>query len=230
MHCEEFADAGADYVIGGMAVGSICQTGSRGNGRGQFTVAHELAEARDKYAAQSGGRYVPIVIDGGIKTIKDMVVALAFGDFIVMCNYFNAFYEAAAKKLDENKKETSEEALIRFVETWGEGHPRARLVAMFGMNYKEALEQLDPKEAASVLERYGQSSVASATVEGVVGLVNYRGRLKPCVEDDARYLRATISNAGAKNLAEFREKAIVEKISPETLVDLKPHDIEVTES
>ena len=56
-----FADAGADYIIGGMAVGSICQTGSeRGNGRGQFTVANELADARNAYkdcVTQAGAAY-----------------------------------------------------------------------------------------------------------------------------------------------------------------------------
>ena len=38
-------------MIGGMAIGSICQSGSkRANGRGQMTVAFELAKARDEFA------------------------------------------------------------------------------------------------------------------------------------------------------------------------------------
>lgn len=224
-HFKRFAQKGADYVIGGMGVGSICRTGSeRGNGRGQFTVARELAEARDAYAKN---RYVPIIVDGAISNVKDMTVALAFGDFIMMGNYFNRFYESAAKKLDEKKDPTSEEALIRYVETWGEGHPRARLVAMFGMNFEEALKQPDSEDISRVVERYGHSSISSATIEGVVGTTSYRGRLKPCIENDARYIRTTIANTGASNLEEFRDLVVLEKASSETVRDMYPHDIEV---
>ena len=222
-----FAENGADYVIGGMGVGSICRTGSeRGNGRGQFTVARELAEARDAYAKK---RYVFVIIDGSMSNIKDITVALAFGDFVMMGNYFNRFYEAAAQKFDADKKPTIEENLMRYVETWGEGHPRARLVAMYGINnFRQALKSAS-KGTTRVLERYGHSSISSATVEGIVGLTDYRGRLKPCVENDARYVRTTISNAGASDLECFRDKAVLEKASQRTLRDMLPHDVEVTE-
>ena len=187
-HFETFADAGADYVICSMGVGSICKTGAeRGNGRGQFTVAKEIAEARDDYTKK---RYVPIVIDGGIGSIKDMTIALAFGDFIMMGNYFNRFYESAARKFSDDKgNETNEESRIHYVESWGEGHPRARLVSLFGMNLKEAFERANLKDVERVIERYGHSSLSNATVEGVVGIVEYRGRLKPCIENEARYRR-----------------------------------------
>jgi IMP dehydrogenase len=224
-----FAEAGADYIIAGMGVGSICKTGAeRGNGRGQFTVASELAETRDKFAKK---RYVPLVIDGGIGNVKDLTIALAFGDFVMMGNYFNRFYEAAAQKFDnkEPPQPTSEESQMYSVESWGEGHPRARLVAMYGMNFRQALSEVSSKDVSKVLERYGHSKLSSATVEGIVGLVNYRGRLKPCVEEDARYIRTTISNAGACDLASFRKKAILEKASAQTLKDMLPHGIKVTE-
>lgn len=225
-----FAEEGADYIIGGMGVGSICKTGSqRGNGRGQMTVAQELAEARDEFFKETG-KYVPFVLDGGIEDAYTMSIALAFADLIMMGNYFNRFYEAPAQKFEVDKKtSTSEENLMRYVESWGEGHPRARLVAMYGMNFRQVLSEKHPKELSRVLERYEHSSISNATVEGVVGLVKYKGRLKPCVENDARYIRATISNAGAHDLASFREKAVLEKISARTILDMLPHDVEVTE-
>jgi len=224
-----FADEGADYIIGGMGIGSICQTGSeRGNGRGQFTVAKELAEARDYYH-ESNGKYVQLVIDGGISTTKDMTVALAFADLIMMGNYFNRFYEAAARKFEdkEGKIIASEEGSINYVETWGGGHPIARLVGTYGMNFREELKEERRKNIPNVLERYGHSKISTATIEGVVGTVMYKGRLKPCVERDARYIRTTIANSGASSLKEFREKAILEKASQETLKDMYPHDINI---
>jgi len=228
-HFVKFAKNGADYIIAGMGVGSICQTGSeRGNGRGQFTVAKELSDVRNKLYDDTD-RYVPLVIDGSLGNVKDITVALALGDFVMMGNYFNRFYEAAARKLGEKGEPISEEKLIKRVETWGEGHPIARLVGMFGMNYREAIREADPADVANVLERYGHASISSATIEGVVGTAEYRGRLKPNVEEDARYIRTTISNTGASNLEEFRQMAVLEKASPETMGDMYPHDITIKE-
>jgi IMP dehydrogenase/GMP reductase len=228
-HFKIFAELGADYIIGGMGVGSICQTGSeRGNGRGQFTVARECAAARDKHHEKTG-KYVQFVVDGGIGNVKDMTVALAFGDLLMMGNYFNKFYEAAARKFDAGEEPTYTEELIRYVETWGEGHPRARLVAMFGMNFEEALRNPNKEDISRAVERYGHSTLSAATIEGVVGLVSYRGRLKPNVEQDARYIKTTIANSGASDLEEFRSMAVLERASPETIRDMYPHDIKVRE-
>ncbi len=231
-HFKPFAEGGADYIIGGMGVGSICQTGSeRGNGRGQATVMFDLAQARDEYAKHN--RYVPLVLDGAISTPKDISVALTHMDFVMMGNYFNRFYEAPAIKFSdkERQNETTDEVNMHYVETWGEGHPRAILVAMFGMNFREALENPNQEDVAKVLERYGHGSVSSATIEGVVGIAEYKGRLKPCIEEDARYIKTTIANTGASNLDEFRNKKdILEKASPETIRDMYPHDIIITET
>ena len=224
-----FADAGADYIIGGMGVGSICQTGSkRGNGRGQFTVATELARARDDYHEKTG-RYVYFVLDGEIDDVKNMTVALAFADFIMMGHYFNKFYEAAARKFRADKKTpTKDEKHMRYVESWGEGHPRATLVAMYGID----LEQRSSKESRlnKPIQRYGQTTLAGSTVEGVVQLIDYEGRLRPNVERDARYIRTTISNAGGSaDLKSFRKRAVLERASEMTLRSMLPHGGEVIE-
>ncbi len=226
-HFKEFAGLGADYIIAGMGVGSICQTGSkRGNGRGQMTVAMELAEARDKFCKETK-KYIPLILDGGIRDVKDMTVALAFGDFIMMGNYFNRFIESPAPKFDVYGSPTSKADHIKYIETWGEGSSRAGLVAMYGMNFEDDLyggNHLKQKGN----ERYGYSNISSSTIEGVEGTVKCRGRLKPNVEKDSRYIRATISNSGAGNLREFREMAVLERASEQTLKDMMPHDLEVT--
>lgn len=228
---EMFAREGVDYIIAGMGVGSICKTGSkRGNGRGQMTVARELEKARDNYYKKRG-RYVPFVLDGGIRDVKDMTVALAFGDFIMMGNYFNSFYESAGQKLDADKKPVSEESHIKRVESWGEGARKARLVALYGMDFRERLlgdYNINISKAKDI-ERYGYSTISSSTIEGVEGDIKYRGRLKPCVENDARYIKATISNAGGCDLASFRREAVVEKASARTILDMLPHDVDVRE-
>jgi len=228
-HFRTFAEFGADYLIGGMGVGSICKTGSeRGNGRGQMTVARELAKARDSYTEEKG-RYVPFVLDGGIRNYKDMTVALALADFIMMGNFFNSFYEASARKFDEKEDPADEEASMRFVETWGEGHPRAREVFMLGIDHFKGGLSGGAVESQEGNERYGHLSLSGSTVEGVLGKVRYKGRLKPNVEEAARYIRTTISNTGASDLESFRKRGedVLEKASQQTLRDMMPHDIEV---
>ena len=224
----DFADAGADYVIVGMGVGSICQTGSkRGNGRGQFTAARLFAQARDEYYKKSG-RYVWIIVDGGITCVKDMTVALAFGDMIMMGSYFNGFKEAAGRKFDADEKPTGNEALMRFVETWGEGHPHARHVGLYGMDYRQNRHDEASADAkAATAERYHQTSMTRSTVEGVIGTTVFKGRLKPNVESDAAYIRVTVANSGAKNLADFRRMAVLEHASAATQHDMLPHDVHI---
>jgi len=227
LHFKKFAEKGADYLIAGMGVGSICKTGSeRGNGRGQFTVAKELSEARSKFFKNSG-RYVPLIIDGGIRNVKDMAVALAFADFIMMGNYFNGLFESPARKFDINGNVTSEEANIAYVETWGEGHPMARLVSIYGIDLSRNLSK---SQSGKPIERYGHLTISGSTVEGVLGRISYKGRLRPNVEKDARYLRTTISNTGAGNLEEFRQGVVLERVSQMTLEDMLPHSIEIKDN
>jgi len=219
----EFAEAGVDYVIGGMGGGSICITGSdegRGMGRGQMTVARELAEARDKYAKEKG-RYVCLVLDGGVDNVQTMSVGLGFADLVMMGNYFNRFFESAGKKLDADKEEIHDEGAIKYVESWGEGNPCADIVAKYGI---DGTGEPDFNQNG-VAERYGNITSAGGVVEGVKKPVKYRGRLKPCVEEDARGLRANISNTGAGNLKEYRELAVFEKIDLLTYYDLRPHGL-----
>ncbi len=219
----EFAEAGVDYIIGGMGTGSICITGSdegRGCGRGQMTVARQLAEARDEYFKEKE-RYVSLIIDGGIDNVQTMSVALGFGDLIMAGKYFNRFLESAGKKLDAKKQETYDEGAIKYVETWGEGNPYADVVAMRGVN----LVGETTSTQNGVGERYGSITSSGAVVEGVKDAVEYRGRLKPNVERDARGLRANISNTGASNLEEYRRLAVFEKIDLLTFHDLRTHGL-----
>ena len=96
------------------------------------------------------------------------------------------------------------------------------------INLDDLLEDLQSDLPHSI-ERYAHSTLSGATVEGVVGLVDYAGRLRPNVERDARYVRTTISTSGAHDLESFREIAVLERASQRTLQDMLPHDVEVIE-
>jgi IMP dehydrogenase len=155
-----------------------------------MTALMEAGRAREDYL-QSSGRYVPLIMDGGITTSADMIIALTIADALMMGYYFNRFYESAAEKLDAGGKATRDEQQMAAVATWGEGSMRAKN-----------------------LDRYGHSTRKTFFEEGVEGTVPYLGRLKPTLKKDMMKIKAALSNAGCLNLDQLRENAVIELISP----------------
>jgi IMP dehydrogenase len=181
-------DAGVDIIKGGMASGSICTTQrEKAVGRSPLTVLIEMERARKEYLNQ---RYVPIIIDGGVTTSADIIIALTMADAVMMGNYFNRFFESAGTKLDEHGQETTMESKIKEVVTYGEG-----------------------SEFAQNLLRYGHESLKTFFAEGVKSTVPYAGRLKPNVNSDVLKIKAALVNVGCMNLPEFRKKAVIEYMS-----------------
>jgi IMP dehydrogenase len=183
-------EAGADIIKGGMASGSICTTQrEKAVGRSPLTVLIEMDRAKKDYFQKSKGN-VPIIIDGGLSTAADIVIALTMADAVMMGNYFNKFYESAGDKLDALGQVTTVEDNINEIVTYGEG-----------------------SDFAQNLLRYGHDSPKTFFAEGVRGTVDYGGRLKPNVKSDVLKIKAALVNVGCKNLIEFREKAVIEMMS-----------------
>jgi IMP dehydrogenase len=183
--------AGADIIKCGMSSGSICTTKrEKSVGRAPFTALMEATAARDEYFKESK-RYVPVIADGGITGTADMIISLAVGDAVMMGGYFNKFYEAAGEKLDKQRLRTNVENDIAEVATWGEGSVRAQN-----------------------LSRYGHASKHTFFAEGEEGYVPYSGRLKPALKKDLMKIRAALSNAGSYNLNDFKNNAVLERMSP----------------
>lgn len=181
-------EAGADMIKVGMSSGSICTTQrEKATGRAPMTALLEVAKARKDYFEKTG-KYVSIIIDGGVATSADMVVALTLADAVMCGNYFNKFYEAAGQKLDKNFKPTTDESKMTWVETWGEGSEKARS-----------------------LNRYAHKSRKTFFAEGVEDVVvQFAGRLKPNFEKDMQKIKTAMYNAASQTLPEFQEKAVLE--------------------
>jgi IMP dehydrogenase len=194
--------AGADMIKIGMSSGSICTTQrEKAVGRAPMTALIEAARARKDFYIKTK-RYVPLVMDGGVATAADMVIALTLANAVMMGGYFNKFYEAEAEKFDEKGKETRIESEMRTVATWGEGSERAQNLARYGKSKKTFFE------------------------EGVEGTVPYAGRLKPTLKKDLMKIKAALSNVGVHTLEEFRQNAVIELISPHSSdIISKPHGV-----
>ncbi len=178
---------GADIVKIGMSSGSICTTQrEKATGRAPMTALMEADRARKEHLEKSG-KYVPLIVDGGVTSSADMIIALTIADAIMMGWYFNRFYESAGEKFNEDGKITRDENEMVSVATWGEGSLRAKN-----------------------LDRYGHSTIKTFFEEGIEGTVPYRGRLKPNLKKDIMKIKAALSNAGCLNLNGFRENAVIE--------------------
>ncbi|MEM7819228.1 MAG: IMP dehydrogenase [Candidatus Aenigmatarchaeota archaeon] len=201
---------GADIIKVGMGIGSICTTTEvKRVGRGGARSLIEVVNKRDEYFNKTG-KYIPVIMDGSIENTGDMVIALAIGaDALMMGKYFNQFFEAEGTPLDAEKKPIDKpderENEIKYKEIWGEGSRRA-------MN----------------LGRYSHETIKTFFPEGVEGIVKYRGRLKPNIEYDANIVKSSMSNAGCRNLKEFRENAILERLSEHGSRETSFYGIETT--
>ena len=200
-------DSGADVVKVGMSSGSICTTQrEKATGRAPMTALMEVERARADYLEETG-KYVSIVIDGGVSDAGSMIIALSVADAVMMGGYFNHFFEAEGEKYDSNMQLTTHEPDIKYVATWGEGSARARN-----------------------LDRYGHVARKTFFAEGEEGTVENWGRLKPKLKQDIRKIKAALSNTGCMNLNDYHDKAVIELMSPFTQnIVGDTHDMEVKE-
>jgi IMP dehydrogenase len=108
MAYHDLVNAGADAVKVGIGPGAACTTRIvTGFGVPQFSAISECAHVAEKLR-------VPLIADGGIRTSKDVVLALAAGASSVMIGkLFALTYESAAIKKKDSKSKTNQIAKYR---------------------------------------------------------------------------------------------------------------------
>jgi IMP dehydrogenase len=197
------AEAGADAVKAGIGPGSICTTRIvTGVGVPQMTA---IFNALAGVQAAAGGREIPVIADGGLRTSGDIAKAIAAGASACMLGSLFA-------GLDESPGE---------------------LVISQGRRYKSyrGMGSAGAMEAGSA-DRYGQHAQEERkrkfVPEGVEGLVPYRGPLAEFVYQMVGGLRASMGYCGCTTIDEFREKTRFVRITAATVVENHPHDIRIT--
>ena len=190
------AEAGADFIKGGIGGGSICITReTKGIGRGQATALIEVAAARDEYFEKTG-IYVPICSDGGIVHDYHMTLALAMGaDFMMLGRYFARFDESPTTKLNINGTYVKE--------YWGEGSNRARNWQRYDLGGKSKL----------------------SFEEGVDSYVTYAGPLKDNVAKSLYKVKSTMCNCGVTNIPDLQKNAKLTVVSSTSIVEGGYHDV-----
>ncbi len=178
----ELIDAGADIVKVGVGPGAMCTTRMMtGVGRPQFSAVLECVEA-----ATSLGRHV--WADGGVRHPRDVALALAAGASAVMIgSWFAGTYESP-----------------------GDLH-----VAADGRAYKDSFGMASARAVANRTSGEGAFERARKALfeEGISSGRQYLDPARPGVEDlidsITAGVRSACTYAGAANLAQLHERAVV---------------------
>ena len=191
-------DSGADAIKVGIGPGSICTTRIVAG-----VGVPQLTAIMDAVeAAKKAG--IPVIADGGIKYSGDLAKALAAGADIAMVGSLLA-----------GTDETPGEVFL-----WqGRSYKAYR-----GMGSVGAM-------ARGSADRYFQQDIKDTlklVPEGIEGQVPYKGPAGNVVHQLVGGLRAAMGYVGAKNLAEFHEKAEFVRITGAGLRESHVHDVTIT--
>jgi IMP dehydrogenase len=178
----DLVDAGADILKVGVGPGAMCTTRMMtAVGRPQFSAVLETAEAARELGAH-------VWADGGVRYPRDVALALAAGAASVMIgSWFAGTIEA----------------------------PGVLATDGVGRLYKESWGMASTK---AVRERFGRLDAFDLArkelfAEGISSSRIYLDPLRPSVEDlldmITSGLRSSFTYAGAANLTQFRERALV---------------------
>ncbi len=200
---QAFVDAGADAVKVGVGPGSICTTRVvTGVGAPQITAVYEAS-----LACKPAG--VPVIADGGLQYSGDIAKAIVAGADTVMVGSLLA-------GCDESPGD------LIFVN--GKQYKSYR-----GMGSLGAMSSRGKKSYSK--DRYFQAEVVSddkLVPEGVEGRVAYRGPLSAVLHQLAGGLRQSMFYVGARTVAELAERGQFVRITPASLKESHPHDIQMT--
>jgi len=191
-------DAGADAIKVGIGPGSICTTRMVAG-----VGVPQLTAIMDAVeAAKKSG--TPVIADGGIKYSGDLAKALAAGADVAMVGSLLA-----------GTDETPGDAFL----FQGRSYKSYR-----GMGSVGAM-------ARGSADRYFQQDIKDhlkLVPEGIEGQVPYKGPVATVLHQLAGGLRAAMGYVGAKDIAEFHDKAQFIRISSASLRESHVHDVVIT--
>jgi IMP dehydrogenase len=195
---EDLIAAGANALKVGIGPGAICTTRVI-SGAG---VPQISAIINCTEAADKHN--IPVIADGGIRLSGDITKAIAAGASSVMIG-----------SLFAGLKESP-----------------GQLVIYKGRQFKEyrGMGSLGAMVKGSA-DRYGQRRATEKdklVPEGVEGRVPYRGTLADFVYQLVGGLRAGMGYCGARNIEELRKNSRFVRVSPASVTESHPHDIQIT--
>lgn len=175
-------EAGADIVKVGVGPGAMCTTRMMtGVGRPQLSAVIECATAAKKLGKN-------VWADGGIRYPRDVALALAAGASSVMFgSWWAGTYESAGDVLRDNKGRLYKEN--------------------YGMASKRAVRNRNVD--GDSFEQSKRELFEEGTSKGVPFINPERPGAEDLIDHIMAGLRSSMSYAGARNILEFQEKAVI---------------------
>jgi IMP dehydrogenase len=191
-------DVGADAIKVGIGPGSICTTRIVAG-----VGVPQLTAIMDAVEVAKNSK-TPVIADGGIKYSGDLAKAIAAGADCAMVGSLLA-----------GTDETPGEVFLYQGRSYKSYRGMGSIAAM----------------ARGSADRYFQQEIKDTlklVPEGVEGQVPYKGAVANVLHQLAGGLRAAMGYVGAKNLAEFHDKAEFLRISGAGLRESHVHDVTIT--
>lgn len=172
MAYHDLVNAGADAIKVGIGPGAACTTRIKtGFGVPQFTAIRSCAEIADRLR-------VPMIADGGIRTSRDVVLALAAGASTVMIGKLFALTNESASKKRPNKNDP----------TKLEAHYRGQASAHFQNDFYGGLKD-------------------KTVAEGVDFWAPVSGSAQALIDSMLGGIRSGLTYGGARSIKELQRKA-----------------------
>jgi IMP dehydrogenase len=189
MAYHDLVNAGADAVKVGVGPGAACTTRMvTGFGVPQFTAVQDCARIAEKLR-------VPLIADGGIRTSRDVVLALAAGASSVMVGKLFALTKESAAKKRENK------------------------------NIPSGLEAKFRGQASADFQNEFYGGLKAKTVaEGVDFWGPVSGSAQDLLNMFLGGIRSGMTYGGARNLKELQRKAEFVQVSGSYIQESKPRE------
>jgi len=192
------ANEGADAVKVGIGPGSICTT------RVIAGVGYPQLSAILQVSKALKNKGVPVIADGGIRYTGDIPKAIAAGASSVMLGSLLA-----------GTKESPGETVI---------YEGRKYKTYRGMGSVEAMKK-------GSRDRYFQDAeedLNKLVPEGIVGRVPFKGNLEESLHQFIGGLRSGMGYCGAKNIKALQFNSKFVKITPASVKESHPHNIEIT--
>ena len=178
----DLAEAGADIIKVGVGPGAMCTTRMQtGVGRPQFSAVLECAEEAKKHG-------VHVWADGGVKDPRDVALTLAAGASNVMVgSLFAGTYESPGDVIQDADGREYKES--------------------FGMASRRAVVNRNSKTEA--FEKARREMFEEGISSARIYLPEGKGGVEDQIDSIISGVRSSFTYAGASNIEEFTERAVV---------------------
>lgn len=201
---KRLCESGADAIRCSIGGGSVCTTRmNTGFGVPNLTCLQDISTVKHKDCK--------VIIDGGIRAVGDMTKSIVFGADMVMLGKILASTSLSSGQCYNYKKQLIDKTKAHYDEIIGDGND---------VCYKEYNGMASEKSRNGILN-YG-------SVEGVSGLLIYKGQTKKVVDDIKLNLHSALSYGGCKDFVSFRKKVKYNLLSNASIVESATH-LDITE-